>query len=188
MILNDNIPQIKVMGFKSEIKDVPTTLKLINELNANDSDFTVQLLDARGIAGEKHILNATIHAINAFKRKNNIAKDLGMEICLRASAQRQIARAIEILGLKVGPMDICAVLVGCNSDESDESNECGSFTDIGQSIENKLNGMFIRDDSVLEANEQILKKIYNIENEEMEVLGSATYTLIERTTILILSA
>ncbi|MDP3035531.1 MAG: KEOPS complex subunit Cgi121, partial [Methanobacteriaceae archaeon] len=178
-------------GFKSEIKDVATTLKLINELNDNDSNFTVQLLDARGIAGEKHILNATIHAINAFKRKNNIAKDLGMEICLRASAQRQISRAIEILGLKVGPMDICAVLVGCNSDESDESNGpngCGSFTDIDQSIENKLNGMFTRDDSVLESNEQVLKEIYNIENEEMEVLGSVTYTLIERTTILILDA
>ncbi|PKL67876.1 MAG: hypothetical protein CVV28_03900 [Methanobacteriales archaeon HGW-Methanobacteriales-1] len=182
MILNDNIPQIKIIGFKSEIKDVAITLKLINELNDNDSNFTVQLLDARGIASEKHILNATIHAINAFKRKNNIAKDLGMEICLRASAQRQISRAIEILGLKEGPMDICAVLVGCNSDER------GSSMDIAQSIENKLNEMFTRDDSVLEANEQILKKIYNIENEEMEVLGSVTYTLIERTTILILDA
>ncbi len=185
MILNDNIPQIKIIGFKSEIKDVATTLKLINELNDNDSDFTVQLLDARGIAGEKHILNATIHAINAFKRKNNIAKDLGMEICLRASAQRQISRAIEILGLKAGPMDICAVLVGCNSDEADEF--CSSM-DITQEIENKLNEMFTRDDTVLEANEQVLKEIYNIENEEMEVLGSVTYTLIERTTILILDA
>ncbi|MDO9044407.1 MAG: KEOPS complex subunit Cgi121 [Methanobacteriaceae archaeon] len=188
MILNDNIPQIKVVGFKSEIKDVSTTLKLINELNDNDSNFTVQLLDARGIADEKHILNATIHAINAFKRKNNIAKDLGMEICLRASAQRQISRAIEILGLKVGPMDICAVLVGCNYDETDESNECSSSIDIAQRIENKLNEMFTRDDSVLEANEQVLKEIYNIENEEMEVLGSVIYTLIERTTILILDA
>jgi KEOPS complex subunit Cgi121 len=185
MILNEDIPQIKVMGFKSEIKDVPKTLKLINKLNANDSGCMVQLLDARGIAGEKHILNATIHAINSFKRKNNIANDLGMEICLRASAQRQISRAIDILGLKEGPMDICAVLVGCNHEESNEDTICN---DIDLSIENKLNEMFIRDDKVLEVDESIIKEIYNIKNTEIQVLGSVIYPLIERTTILVLDA
>jgi KEOPS complex subunit Cgi121 len=175
MILNNNIPKIKIMGFKSNITDVKSTLDIINGFNKN-SDCTIQLLDARGIAGKEHINNAVVHAINSFKRKNNIANDLGMEICLRASAQRQISRAIDILGLKNGPMEICVVLVGCESNK-----EVIDF-------ENQLNNIFERDDGVLEPEENILKEIYGLKNEEIHVSGSLPYTLIERTTLLILDA
>lgn len=175
MILNNNIPKIKIMGFKSNITDVKSTLDIINGFNKN-SDCTIQLLDARGIAGKEHIYNAVIHAINSFKRKNNIANDLGMEICLRASAQRQISRAIEILGLKNGPMEICVVLVGYESNK-----EVVDF-------ENQINNIFERNDDVLEPDENILKEIYGLKNEEIHVSGSLPYTLIERTTLLILDA
>lgn len=194
MILNKDIPSIKVMGFKSNIKDVSKTLSTINKLNNNHSDqnCVVQLLDARGIGGEEHIANATIHAINAFKRGNNIANDLGMEICVRASAQRQISRAIKILGLKEGNMDICAVLVGCHStklenqecDDSFNRDSCNNET----IIEKELNNLFTRADNVLEADESTLKEIYDVKNEEIEVLGNIIYTLVERTTILTLDA
>lgn len=174
MILNNNIPKIKIMGFKSNITDVKSTLDIINGFNKN-SDCTIQLLDARGIAGKEHIYNAVVHAINSFKRKNNIANDLGMEICLRASAQRQISRAIEILGLKNGPMEICVVLVDFKANKEFE-------------VENQLNNIFERDDGVLEPEENILKEIYGLKNEEIHVSGSLPYTLIERTTLLILDA
>lgn len=175
MILNENIPTIKIMGFQANITDVNLTLDIISKLNKNSS-CTIQLLDARGIAGKEHIYNAVIHAINSFKRKNNIANDLGMEICLRASAQRQISRAINILGLKKGPMEICMVLVGCELNKDDIN------------IENQLNNIFERDDDVLEPDETILKETYGLENEETRVLSSLTYTLIERTALLILDA
>lgn len=175
MILNNNIPKIKVMGFKSNITDVISTLDIINGFNKN-SDCTIQLLDARGIAGKEHIYNAVLHAINSFKRKNNIANDLGMEICLRASAQRQISRAIEILGLKKGPMEICVILVGCELNKDDIE------------IENQLNDLFERDDTVLDPDETILKEIYNLKNAEIHVSGSLTNTLIEKTALLILDA
>lgn len=178
MILNNNIPKIKIMGFKSNITDVKSTLDIINGFNKN-SDCTIQLLDARGIAGKEHIYNAVVHAINSFKRKNNIANDLGMEICLRASAQRQISRAIEILGLKNGPMEICVVLVDCEANKEVEEEV---------EVENQLNNIFERDDGVLEPDENILKEIYGLKNKEIHVLGSLPYTLIERTTLLILDA
>ncbi|HSO26054.1 MAG TPA: KEOPS complex subunit Cgi121 [Methanobacteriaceae archaeon] len=175
MILNENIPEIKVMGFKSYINDVKSTLERVNALEKNLSCM-IQLLDARGIAGKEHVYNAVLHALNSFKRKNNIANDLGMEICVRASAQRQISRAIEILGLKTGPMDICVVLVGCKS------------SSVDMNVENLFNDIFDRDDSVLEPDENILKDIYGLKNDELHILGSLPYTLIERTTLLILDA
>lgn len=175
MLLNENILEIKVMGFKSFITDIKSTLDLVNGFNKNLS-CTIQLLDARGIAGKEHVYNAVLHALNSFKRKNNIANDLGMEICVRASAQRQISRAIEILGLKNGPMDICVVLVGCKSSSADIN------------IENMFKDIFERDDSVLEPDENILKDIYGLKNEELHISNSLPYTLIERTTLLILDA
>jgi len=175
MLLNENILEIKVMGFKSFITDIKSTLDLVNGFNKNLS-CTIQLLDARGIAGKEHVYNAVLHALNSFKRKNNIANDLGMEICVRASAQRQISRAIEILGLKNGPMDICVVLVGCKSSSADIN------------IENMFKDIFERDDSVLEPDENILKDIYGLKNEELHISSNLPYTLIERTTLLILDA
>jgi KEOPS complex subunit Cgi121 len=171
MDINENIPEIRIMGFKSEIVDVMTTLNQINQLIIDDSYCTIQLLDARGLAGKEHILHATVHAINAFKRKNNIAHDLGMEICVRASAQRQISRAIEILGLKKGLMDICVVMVGCPPE-----------------MEDHLNSIFERDDSVLDGDTDFLKGLYGLENEEIELMGGVVCTLLERTTALILDA
>ena len=57
-------------------------------------------MDADGIAGREHATHATIHAIKAFSRKENISKDIGLEICVRASGQRQISRAINMTGYK----------------------------------------------------------------------------------------
>lgn len=175
MALNENIPPIKIMGFKSDINDVMATINLINKLS-KDSRCVVQLMDARGVAGQKHVLHATIHAINAFKRKNNISNDLGMEICVRVSAQRQISKAIKILGLKEGLKEICAVIVEFNQD-----------SDMGIA-ENELNNIFLKDDTVLEPDDAVLKDIYGIKNEEIDMGKGLLYTLLERTTLLILDA
>ncbi len=59
-------------------------------------------MDADGIAGSEHAVHATIHAIKAFSRKENIAKDMGLEICVRTSGQRQISQALKMLGIKNG--------------------------------------------------------------------------------------
>ncbi|MBW9222098.1 KEOPS complex subunit Cgi121 [Methanothermococcus sp. SCGC AD-155-C09] len=65
-----------------------------------------QILNGDLIATEKHIL----HAINQAKSKEPITKSFWMEILVRASAQRQISNAIEIIGAKVGKgRNICIV-------------------------------------------------------------------------------
>ena len=81
--------QIQIAGFKHKVDNFKELMEKINQLS---DECTIQLLNAEGIAGYEHLLHATVHAINAFKRNENIAKDLGLEICVRASAQRQISK------------------------------------------------------------------------------------------------
>lgn len=163
---------IEIAGFRSHVEDVMELMGKINKISEKDASKTciIQLLNADGIAGKEHILHATIHALHAFKRDENIANDLGLEICLRASAQRQISKALDILGLKEGEINVCTVLVGCKDDLIDELEII-----LGK-----------RDDGVLEPNENLLKAIYNISDAEIETAGGISRVMIERTSLLIL--
>lgn len=163
----NNDYKIQISGFKSNITDFTDLMNNINELSQK---CTIQLLNADGIAGYEHILHATIHAIKAFERDENIANDLGLEICVRASAQRQISKALNILGIKEGEMNICAVTVGCTE----------NIMDLLKTI------LGNKDDEVLKPDEIILKKTYNISDLEIETMGSISNVMIERTTLLII--
>jgi KEOPS complex subunit Cgi121 len=160
---------IKIAGFKHNLNDFRELMAQINEIS---NDCNLQLLNADGIAGEEHALHSAVHAIKAFERGENIANDLGLEICLRASAQRQISKALNILGIKKGHMNICAVAIGCKED-------------IIEELENILDE---RDDKVLKPDENNLKEIYNVSDEEIDAAGSITNVMIERTTLLILDS
>jgi KEOPS complex subunit Cgi121 len=161
------LDKIQIAGFKANITDFNEVMEKINRIN---SDCVVQIMDAGGIAGRKHVKHAAVHALNAFQRNENIAKDLGLEICVRASAQRQISRALDILGIKEGEMNICAVAVGCDK---------GIMVKLGEFLGE-------RDDSVLEPDETVLKKTYNISDVELETIGSIERLLMEKTSLLIL--
>ncbi len=167
--MKSNEYNIQIAGFKHDITNFNNLMNKINEISKN---CTLQLLNADGIAGYEHALHATVHAIKAFERDENIANDLGLEICVRASAQRQISKALSILGINEGNMNICAVAVGC-----------------GEKIMDELEAVLDkRDDNVLNPDENILKKIYKISDEEIKTAGSIEDVMIERTTLLILEA
>ena len=158
---------IQIAGFKSNINDFGNLMNNINKISKN---CTIQLLNADGIAGREHILHAAVHAIKAFERNENIAKDLGLEICVRASAQRQISKALSILGIREGKMNICAVAVDCSENIMDELGD----------ILNK------NDDTVLDPDETLLKDIYGISEGEIKTASGISNVMIERTTLLIL--
>ena len=121
-------------------------------------------MDADAIAGKEHLQHGIIHAMNAFKRGDNLAKDLGIEILLRTSGQRQISKAFDILGLKEGNMNIAVVMIDCPDYFVDE-----------------LSDMFVRNDAVLEADESILKDLYEIPEKELKNIH-ITDVLIDKTT------
>jgi KEOPS complex subunit Cgi121 len=160
---------IKLAGFESEIVDLKSLMTQIKNIcNEVGSGCAIQLLRADGIAGQDHIMQATIQAIKSFERDENIAKDPGLEICVRASAQRQISLALEILGIKEGSMRVCAVALNCEKD-----------------VSNRLEKILgCKNDDVLNPDESMLKEIYGISDEEIETSGSLKRILIERTALL----
>ena len=169
MIEYDN-QYIKIIGLKCEISDVNIILNFISELSDKYS-CVIQLMNASALAGKSHVYHACIQSINSFNREMNIANNLGMEICVRASAQRQISKAIKILGLKKGENNICAVIIKKNND----------FNNV---IDDLLDE-FIHDESVLIPNFDNLRKIYNISSKIKPLTG---YYFIEKTSILTLDA
>ena len=160
---------IQIAGFEHNITNFRD---LIDEVSQISDGCTIQLLNAEGIAGYKHILHATVHAIKSFERGENIAKDLGLEIAVRASAQRQISKALGILGIKKGQINLCAVALNCNED-----------------IMNKLERIIDkRDDDVLIPDEDELKALYDLSDAEITAAGSITNLMMEKTSLLILES
>ena len=104
---------------------------------------------------------------NAFNRDENLAKDLGVEILLRTSGQRQISKAFKMLGLHEGKMNICIILINCPD----------YFID-------QLNDMFTRDDNVLSPEIDKLLKIYDISEKELKIMD-ITSILIDRSSKLV---
>lgn len=152
---------VLILGFKAQIDNVNDTLDLINSIK-KDGEI-IQLLNADSIASKDHVIHGVNQAIIAFERGENLAKDLSVEIALRCSAQRQISKAFKILGLKEGPMNICAVLINCD----DYTNE--------------LSSIFTLDDTVFTPNIEHLRDIYKISDAEVENL-SVDEIIIDRIT------
>ena len=163
-----NLDNVEILGFTGEIESIPKTLEQVENIRNSCCDVgIIQLMNADAIAGKEHLEQGVIHAINAFKRGENLAKDLGIEILIRTSAQRQISKAFDILGLKEGHMNIAIVLIDCPDYFIDE-----------------LSCMFVRNDAVLEADESILIDLYDIPEKELKNMH-ITDILIDKTTRLI---
>lgn len=92
---------IEIRSYEDNIvDDIPSFLKKVNDITVLADDSTIQLLDCDYICGTSHINQAISQAIKAFDEGQNFAKDLGLEICVRASAQKQISKALKVLGIK----------------------------------------------------------------------------------------
>ncbi len=141
---------LNIIGLKGEINSVSETLSQVNSIK-KDSEI-IQLLNADAIAGRRHIEHGVNQAFLAFERGENLANDLSVEICLRCSAQRQISKAFDLLGLKEGPMNLCAILIDCEDYTS------------------QMSLLFDLDESVLTPDVDILKEIYGISDDELEIM------------------
>ena len=163
-----NLDNVEILGFTGEIESIPKTLEQVENIRNSCCDVgIIQLMNADAIAGKEHLQQGVIHAINAFKRGENLAKDLGIEILIRTSAQRQISKAFDILGLEEGKMNIAVVMFDCPDYFIDE-----------------LSAMFVRNDAVLEADESILIDLYDIPQKELKNMH-ITDILIDKTSRLI---
>jgi len=74
--------------------------------------YAIQFLDSSLIVSVGHLLSAAQNAVNAWKGGYMLTRGLDAEVLVYASAQRQIGRAIENLGVYDGLQSIALVVVG----------------------------------------------------------------------------
>src|SRR5436190_1527719 len=95
------------LGFNNaRIVDPEKTLRL---LRSTAEKAQVQLLKAKLIAGPEHLRFAARNALHSFRSKSPRSKSLAVEFLLYVSCQRQISKAIRLLGVE--PTDRQVVLV-----------------------------------------------------------------------------
>ena len=109
---------VAIAGFKNaKIGDVNY---LFDSIRKDLIDVgAVQFFDAKLIATWQHLYFAALNALTALANKTNISNNLAMETLLYASAQRQIRKATETLGVKSTTRNV-AVLIIAKSQKSAE--------------------------------------------------------------------
>jgi KEOPS complex subunit Cgi121 len=106
---------IGITGFRNvEVNKLDELLK--SHCGEEKRDVSVQFFNANLVATWEHLYFAVLDALMAFRTKRNISKSLAVEFMLYASAQRQIRKAIEIIGVKTGRSNIAIVVAGENRD------------------------------------------------------------------------
>ena len=112
IIHSENGTVATLLGFTDvKVDDVTTFMKRVrNALKP----VTVQFFDAERIAGKVHLTFALLNALQAFNQKRNHSNSLEVEVLLYASGQRQIEKAIEMLGLRRDTTAISLLLLGSN--------------------------------------------------------------------------
>lgn len=76
-----------------------------------------QLVNAKYALCETLVLHSVEQALKAFRNRENIAGNGGLEFLLRLAGERQISRALEMLGAKKGVKSY--VFVSWNKDAGD---------------------------------------------------------------------
>jgi KEOPS complex subunit Cgi121 len=71
-----------------------------------------QFFDARRVATWRHLYFAALNALTAFKNGENISKSLAMETLLYAAAERQITKAVELVGIRATSSNVAVLIIG----------------------------------------------------------------------------
>jgi KEOPS complex subunit Cgi121 len=96
--------------------------------------IVVQFFSPGLIAGPMHLLSAAQNAINAVKGKYAISRSLNVEIIVYASAQRQIERAFEKVGVEDDLETVGVVIIDASKKNILDSFE-QLYTKLGSNVE-----------------------------------------------------
>ena len=105
---------VEITGFRNiKIENTPAFLSILNKLLPGDIE--IQFSDADFVASWEHLYFAIVNALTAFKNKRNISKSLAVETVLYASAQRQIKKAIDTIGVKPTTRNVAMIIIAENT-------------------------------------------------------------------------
>ena len=148
---------IVVVGFSNVKID---NLNVFLEQLKKENEFAIQFFDATKISGSEHLYFAALNAINAFAKKTTISNNLAVESLIYASAQRQIKKALEMLGIKQDSSEIAALIIAPNTKAENEG-----ITLVTKMVSGK------RNDNVLELSKDKMagiRTLFGISNLEFE--------------------
>ena len=157
---------VEITGFRNiQVEDAKSFL---NAFAKNEvATFGVQLYDADKVATWQHLYFAALNALMAFRTKHNISKSIAVETVLFASAQRQIKKALDLIGVKPETKNIAVMIIA----ESPKSAK------LGLSTVSKLLGVEA-DEGVLDLSQekiQKIKKAFEISIDEFETFSSSDF-------------
>jgi tRNA threonylcarbamoyladenosine modification (KEOPS) complex Cgi121 subunit len=105
---------VEITGFSNvQIEDAESFLKATRR---EQQDTAVQFLNAELVATWQHLYFAVLNALTAFRNKSNISKNVAVEVMLYASAQRQIRKAIALVGVKRDSANVAVVIISESAD------------------------------------------------------------------------
>jgi len=152
---------VAITGFRSaKIKEIAEFFKVIRKKAPSNAD--IQFFDAKLVATWQHLYFAVMNAETAFQNRQNISKTLAMETMIYASAQRQIRKAMELLGIKPVSSNIAVVIVG-----EEQKIVKSALTVVSKYVDAQ------EDETVLElSNEKarIIQKSFEISNVELKIM------------------
>lgn len=154
---------VEITGYR-DIKFHVAEDFLKSERKKNSQDPIIQFFNAQLIATHQHLYFAVINALSAFKNQSNLSKNLAIETMLYASAQRQIQKAIQLLGLKQDTKTLAAVIIGANP---------LLISEVAKEISNQFNSE--PNETVLEISKEKTVKIreaFRITDAQMKTLSN----------------
>ncbi len=161
--LNEFGKSVEITGFRNV--RIPDPKSFVATVQKNLPGGTeIQLFDADLVVTWQHLYFAALNALTAFQNKYNLSKSLAVETVLYASAQRQIKKALELIGVKPDSRNVAALIIGNDVDL------LGSAIAVTASLIGAG-----PDDDVLELTEgkvQRIRKAYDISDLEIQTTSA----------------
>jgi len=156
--LGDVNKYVAIAGFRNvKIRDVNHFLESVRR---EIDKAHVQFFDAKLIASQQHLYFAALNALKAFEKKLNISNSLAIEVLLYASAQRQIRKAVDMLGIKPDSSQVAVLVIAETKQGADIALEAVSKLISGE-----------RDDHVLGLTDEKfegVKRLFGVSDLEIE--------------------
>jgi KEOPS complex subunit Cgi121 len=155
-----------IIGGKVDIKDVKAFIGKLSAIG-KECHVTVQAVNADLVAGRGHVEFAADKAVEAFRTKASLARDLGMEVMLYLRGRRQIEKALE-MGVRPGKNNVAIVIIG---------EDPGCAEDKARAALDEV------DDGVVDYShrkDEALMRLYEITPAEVEIVGRERIPLLAR--------
>ena len=116
--LEEGCKYVEITGFRgAKIGDARDLLTQVRGQMPREAE--VQFFDADLVATWQHLYFAVLNALMAFRSGRSVSKSLAVEVMLYASAQRQIKKAIALIGVKRGSTNVAAVIMSGSAESAE---------------------------------------------------------------------